>query len=93
VIRTGLGSKLYALLESTAAWFEVDGIDAAGRTGWSVIVAGDCEEVTSVAELARLSKEGRMPWAAGTTHRCFRIRAVTVTGRRIVHPSNIAPAT
>jgi nitroimidazol reductase NimA-like FMN-containing flavoprotein (pyridoxamine 5'-phosphate oxidase superfamily) len=88
IFHTGLGTKLYALLQSTKAWFEVDGIDADEQGGWSVIVEGVSEEVTSAGELARLRASGPMPWAPGTKHRCFRIRAVTVTGRRIIHASD-----
>jgi uncharacterized protein len=88
VFHTGLGSKLYGLLQSKAAWFEVDGIDHAERGGWSVIVEGFSEEVTSAGELARLRASGPTPWAPGTKHRCFRIRAVTVTGRRISRAPN-----
>src|SRR5947209_13965495 len=40
VFRTAEGSKFHALLLSTNAAFEIDGIDPGSRTGWSVIIVG-----------------------------------------------------
>jgi len=83
VLRTGEGSKLHHLLRSARACFEIDGIDQDARTGWSVIVAGVAEEVVGDAEIARLGGLAIEPWAAGGAARWVRIRAFTVTGRRI----------
>lgn len=84
VFRTGLGSKLHAALHAPMAAFEIDEIDPSNGTGWSVIVAGPIEAVTGAAELARLEKMLPEPWAPGIKHHMIRIRAVTVSGRRIV---------
>jgi nitroimidazol reductase NimA-like FMN-containing flavoprotein (pyridoxamine 5'-phosphate oxidase superfamily) len=83
LIRTAPGSKLHALLRSARAVFEIDGIDSAGRVGWSVILAGVTEEVTNSAELRRIKGLGLEPWAPGHKGRWIRIRATTVSGRRI----------
>ncbi|MDQ6818516.1 MAG: pyridoxamine 5'-phosphate oxidase family protein [Actinomycetota bacterium] len=83
LIRAALGSKLHALLRSAKAAFEIDGIDPAGRTGWSVIVLGVCQEITNTTELRRIEGLGLDPWAPGHKGHWIRIRANTVTGRRI----------
>jgi len=54
LIRSALGSKLYALLRSAKAAFEIDGTDSGGRVGWSVIIKGVSEEITNPAELRRI---------------------------------------
>jgi nitroimidazol reductase NimA-like FMN-containing flavoprotein (pyridoxamine 5'-phosphate oxidase superfamily) len=86
LIRTGLGSKLYALDRSATAAFEIDGIDPDGEVGWSVIIHGVTEEVTNPAELRRIASLGLEPWAPGHKSHWIRIRASTVSGRRIVVP-------
>lgn len=83
VFRTARGSKLQALLGSARAAFEIDGIDPESRTGWSVIIVGATEEVTNPTEVRRLEGLGLDRWIPGDTVRWFRIRAWTVSGRRI----------
>ncbi len=83
VLRTREGSKLAALLRSTQAAFEIDGIDPATRQGWSVIIVGVTEQITEPAELKRLAATGFAPWAPGPAGHWIRIRARTVSGRRI----------
>jgi nitroimidazol reductase NimA-like FMN-containing flavoprotein (pyridoxamine 5'-phosphate oxidase superfamily) len=83
LIRSGLGSKLHALLRSAKAAFEIDGIDPAGHVGWSVIIVGVTEEITHPAELRRIEGLGLEPWAPGHKGHWIRIRANTVSGRRI----------
>jgi uncharacterized protein len=85
VFRTAHGSKLHAVLQTNEAAFEIDGLDEGSRTGWSVIIHGVAEEVTNQAEVRRLDGLGVTPWAPGRKRRWVRIRARTVTGRRIVH--------
>jgi uncharacterized protein len=84
VFRTANGSKLHALLVAGEAAFEIDGTDDGSRTGWSVIVTGKAEEITSPSELRRLDASDHEPWAPGRKPRWMRIRAFIVTGRRIV---------
>ena len=62
--------------------FQVDSVDVARRTGWSVLVQGraveaDDWEATSV----RLR-----PWAAGAKDHLVALAPATVTGRRLVLP-------
>src|ERR1700733_342718 len=84
LLRSGLGSKLYALMRSAAAAFEIDGVDPAGHVGWSVIIVGVCEEITDPGELRRIDALGLEPWAPGPKGHWIRIRANTVSGREIV---------
>jgi nitroimidazol reductase NimA-like FMN-containing flavoprotein (pyridoxamine 5'-phosphate oxidase superfamily) len=84
VFRSAEGSKLTSLLRSERAAFEVDEIDPADRLGWSVIVIGPAEEITSGHELDRLRRLSLQPHAAGELPHCMRIRATVVSGRRLV---------
>ena len=83
LIRTALGSKLHAVLRSAKAAFEIDGTDREGHVGWSVIIVGVSEEITSPAELRRIRSLGLEPWAPGQKGHWIRIRTNTVSGRRI----------
>ena len=59
-------------------------IDHRGSVGWSVIIAGVCEEITDTGELRRVEALGLEPWAPGTKGHWIRIRANVISGRRIV---------
>jgi nitroimidazol reductase NimA-like FMN-containing flavoprotein (pyridoxamine 5'-phosphate oxidase superfamily) len=83
VFRTGHGSKLHGLLRAREAAFEIDGIEPDGRTGWSVVIIGVAEEVTSASDIRRLDQLGLEVWAPGPRSHWVRIRARTVSGRRI----------
>ena len=83
VFRTAPGTKLSRLLRSTEAAFEIDGIDPTDHTGWSVIIIGATEEITSASEIRRLENLGLDVWAPGDRTRWVRIRARTISGRRI----------
>jgi uncharacterized protein len=83
VFRTADGTKLYALLRSESACFETDAVDASSQTGWSVILLGRTEEVTEPTEVRRLEGAGLRTWAPGDRPHWIRIRARTVSGRRI----------
>lgn len=88
--RTNAGAKFYALLRSGTATFEVDGADPAGRMGWSVIVTGVTEEVSNPCDLRRLQDYALDTWAPGNRPHWVRIRAWTVSGRRIVRACRTA---
>ncbi len=84
VFRTPPGSKFHALVRSAQAAFEIDGIDAGSRTGWSVIMQGVTDEITNQSVVRRLDGLGLKPWAPGPKPHWVQIRAWTVSGRRIV---------
>jgi uncharacterized protein len=83
VFRSARGSKFTALLLSGQAAFEIDAIDPATETGWSVIVLGPVEEIRDAAEIHRLEGLELRPWAPGEKPHVIRLRATTVSGRRI----------
>ena len=83
VFVTAPGSKLHGLLTASQASFEIDGIDTETRTGWSVIIQGRAEEITDPSELARVAELGLDPWGPLSKGRWVRIRAYTVSGRRL----------
>ncbi len=91
VFRTAPGSKFHVLLRAASAAFEIDGIDEAARTGWSVVIRGVTDEVTDPSEIGRLDRLGLEPWAPGPKRHWMQIRAWTVSGRRIVLPDDALP--
>jgi nitroimidazol reductase NimA-like FMN-containing flavoprotein (pyridoxamine 5'-phosphate oxidase superfamily) len=86
VFRTAVGSKFHALLLSAEATFEIDGVEERARTGWSVVMSGMAEEVTSPSEIGRLNELDWDSWAPGDKAHWLRIRAATISGRSIVLP-------
>ena len=84
VFRTERGGKLRGLVRSPAVCFEVDGIDEATKTGWSVLVKGRGREVTAVDEVRRLLDLDLRYWSGGQKPHWIRIEPAEVTGRRIV---------
>ena len=66
--------------------FEADDYDAATRTGWSVVVHGEAEEVTSFDDPETWHRVQDLPvdpWAGGPKDHWIRIEATSVTGRRL----------
>jgi hypothetical protein len=92
VVRTHAGTKLEAASHANVT-FEVDEIDRRSHTGWSVLVRGLAEELTSAhrAELIeRTTRSGVEPWAPGEHERWLRIIPQGISGRRIV-PAELPP--
>jgi nitroimidazol reductase NimA-like FMN-containing flavoprotein (pyridoxamine 5'-phosphate oxidase superfamily) len=92
VIRTHPGTLLRAA-EHANVTFEVDDIDRRTRSGWSVLVRGQAEEVGAGhrAELvARTRETGVQPWAPGEHGSWVRLIAHDISGRRIV-PGELPP--
>jgi len=83
VVRTAHGTMLGGLDSDQIVAFEVDGVDDAAETGWSVLVEGRTAEVTTPAELDRLGRIALHPWAPGERDRWLRIVPTSVTGRAI----------
>lgn len=84
VFRTAPGSKLDAAGRSGAC-FEVDDFDRDRQRGWSVVVAGRLEEITSYDGplFAQLSMLGVEPWADGDKPHLMRLVPRRITGRRV----------
>ncbi|MBW3621366.1 MAG: pyridoxamine 5'-phosphate oxidase family protein [Actinobacteria bacterium] len=85
VFRTTLGSKLTLATMGRPFAFEVDGYDAATRTGWSVLARGTAEAVWSRDAGARLEELDLQPWADVVDRdRWIAVHPDEITGRRIV---------
>ena len=88
LFRTDEGTKLDVASRGARVAFEVDGVDEATCTGWSVLVRGEAVEVTDQAELARVRELPLYPWAPGAKTRYVRILPTLLTGRRIALPED-----
>jgi uncharacterized protein len=83
VIRTGRRSRLATHVSGHVIAFEVDQIDAASHSGWSVVLTGFLQLIDEPAEIERLERLGLRSWAPSAHDRYLRLRADLVTGRRI----------
>jgi nitroimidazol reductase NimA-like FMN-containing flavoprotein (pyridoxamine 5'-phosphate oxidase superfamily) len=83
VFRTDPGAKLAPALTGAPVAFEVDGIQAHDRVGWSVVVLGHLQEVTDRAEIDLLSQTPLIPWAPGPKQHYVRVDPDRLSGRRI----------
>lgn len=88
LFRSDAGTKLAVASRGSRVAFEIDGTDAATRTGWSVLVRGEAVEVTDPAELARVRRLPLSAWASGAKPRYVRILPTALTGRRIALPED-----
>jgi hypothetical protein len=85
VFATAPGAKLTSA-ERGPVTFEVDRVDRATRSGWSVVVHGRADEVTDYDDPAvvdRLRALPLHPWAGGERAHLLRIAPRTITGRRV----------
>lgn len=85
VFRSGPGTKL-DILRRRPVGFEVDHLDPAGRTGWSVYLIGVAREVDvefAADLLRRLPGPLPEPWAGGDRQHLVQLVPQRVTGRRI----------
>lgn len=84
VFRTSASSLLTAVAHQPVA-FEIDGVDPAHRTGWSVAVQGEATELTELGTpgVDRLRAMPVVTWAPGQRDRWFAITPELVTGRRL----------
>jgi len=80
VMRTAVGTKLDAVRADAEVAFEVDRVDSASRTGWSVVVTGHVREEVHLHGETQPRPE---PWSAGVRPYWLRLEPITITGRRI----------
>jgi hypothetical protein len=84
VFRTQNGSKLAAASRHAVVGFEVDEIDTATRTGWSVLGIGEAYEILDPSRLDDLALRAPDPWAPGHDARTISIPLQRLTGRRLI---------
>ncbi len=83
VFRTAVGATP-ALAAGCQVAFEVDRIDDAFSSGWSVLVRGYAKAVDDLAEVRRFDERAYSePWAGGPRTLWIRIEPRVVSGRRI----------
>ncbi|MEO5831785.1 MAG: pyridoxamine 5'-phosphate oxidase family protein [Nakamurella sp.] len=85
VVRSGPGLKLDSARHANVT-FQVDDIDAATHTGWSVLIRGVAEEMTAAHHpklIERTARTGLQSWVPGDDLRWIRIIPHGISGRRI----------
>ena len=83
VVRTARRSRLASKAAGQVVAFEVDQIDVATRSGWSVVLTGRFDLVEDAAELAHLESLGLESWVPTPTDRYLRMRPDIISGRLI----------
>lgn len=83
VFGTAPGEKLVAAVLGQEVVFEIDGIEPARRTGWSVNVVGRAEHLVDHRDKERVMKLGIEPWAGEYRSEFIRLRTQRLSGRRI----------
>ncbi|MFI5688029.1 pyridoxamine 5'-phosphate oxidase family protein [Streptomyces sp. NPDC051636] len=84
LLRTSAESELARAVHDAVVAFEVDEVDAARSSGWSVVVTGRATVVTDPAEQERLARIGPRSWAPSPREVFVRIHPELVTGRELV---------
>ncbi|GHF52506.1 nitroimidazol reductase NimA-like FMN-containing flavoprotein (pyridoxamine 5'-phosphate oxidase superfamily) [Amycolatopsis bartoniae] len=82
VVRTSAAGAIGRLSGEVVA-FEVDDVEPAPATGWSVVVVGKAEAVTDAEELATLAGPRHPLWAHGERSRFLRIPIDMISGRML----------
>lgn len=80
VFRTAEGTKLMSICLNKHVAFEADG--ASLDEGWSVIVQGAAEILSTAAQIDAADRVGLRPWVATVKLRYVRIHVSTISGRR-----------
>lgn len=81
VVRTAAYSAMTRQVDDSRVALEVDVLDAADHTGWSVLVRGVARVFFEPAPA-----DAPTAWPTGTKSATVRIRPTRITGRRLAHP-------
>ena len=79
--RTTSASELAIHAPGTEVAFEVDQIDPVTRSGWSVVVLGECTRDLESFGAARPGEEAAEPWAGGRRPMVLTLPVRRVTGK------------
>lgn len=82
IFRTG-GGHLAAATNNAVVGFEVDDVDLATHTGWSVLAIGKAYRVSDRDRLAEITSRVPPPWVPGRTTYTVAIPTRRLTGRRV----------
>jgi nitroimidazol reductase NimA-like FMN-containing flavoprotein (pyridoxamine 5'-phosphate oxidase superfamily) len=88
LFRTDTGTKLAGLERSPSVCFEIDAIEPASKTGWSVLVKGRAHPLVDSDEVRAAGREPLEYWSIATKPHWVRIDPHEVTGRRIMPRSH-----
>ena len=91
VMRTSPESRLARAAPGGVLAFEVDDVDPATRTGWSVVVTGLASTVSDPAERAVINGMVET-FAPGQIDACIRLPLTVVTGRRVAAAREAPPS-
>jgi len=84
IMRTTPYSVLGRYANDAVIAFEVDSLDAARNSGWSVVARGRAEAVTDAKELSDLCEEiTSEPWAPGARSMYLRLAYAELSGRSL----------
>jgi nitroimidazol reductase NimA-like FMN-containing flavoprotein (pyridoxamine 5'-phosphate oxidase superfamily) len=83
VFATGTGSKSLAVAASNPVAFEVDDADPVSRAGWSVLVTGLAEQLTSGPDWEAARLLDLHPWIGRHASKVVRLRTNRISGRRL----------
>jgi nitroimidazol reductase NimA-like FMN-containing flavoprotein (pyridoxamine 5'-phosphate oxidase superfamily) len=86
VFRMGGGGKLAAAARGSVVGFQIDDVDVARRSGWSVLGVGEAYEILDPTRLAELADRLPVPWAPHRTGHCISIPLQRLTGRWLFPP-------
>lgn len=83
IIRADHSGKLAAATRGAVVAFEADSLDPVCRSGWSVTVVGQSNEVTDAGEISRLEEMGLRTWVPGEHEHFIRISPGILNGRAL----------
>ena len=91
--RTSPYSEMALNAPGTVVAFEVDELDPTTRSGWSVVVTGECRHVLDDEDPTAGLPEGSRttPWAGGHRPLVLRIHPSDLSGRRVGHAESQDP--
>ncbi|MFC6152757.1 pyridoxamine 5'-phosphate oxidase family protein [Nocardioides yefusunii] len=80
--RTTSASEMAVNAPGTEIALEIDHVDPATRSGWSVVVAGECRrDLDRFGETTRLGDKAARPWADGRRPMVLTLPTRRVTGK------------
>jgi nitroimidazol reductase NimA-like FMN-containing flavoprotein (pyridoxamine 5'-phosphate oxidase superfamily) len=85
VLRTAADSTVARKVDGEVVAFEVDELDVAARSGWSVVIHGYASVVNDRQTISRLKSVPLVSWAPGKRDQFITITTEMVEGRRVRH--------
>lgn len=93
VLRTAANTTVARSVNNTIVAFQVDDLDVATSSGWSVTVTGRARLVTDPELIDRYKTVPLVPWASGARDQFVAISTEKVEGQRVSGPGTLAQET